>query len=166
MTSPSARSARECPVCGARNSGLSLFCAECGSVLNGSAETRIPEPGSVSDSQQTQAFIPTTRDTTRDTTRGALTGDDERWRATRATALPARGTGSSAWSQEGSPDAAPQTVVFTSDRDGRMRGFILGVVAMALIAVLLGLYVWVGVLGESARDAIGGWFDIVGGSGG
>ncbi len=162
MASPSARTARECPVCGARNSGLSLFCAECGSVLNGSAETRNPEPGLASDSQQTQAFIPTMRDTTRD----GLTGDDDRWQAPRATALSTRGTGSNPRTPEGSPVATPQTVVFTSERDGGMRGFVLGVVAMALIAVLLGLYVWAGVLDDGARDAIGGWFDIVGGSGG
>lgn len=157
MTSTSATSARLCPVCGARNSGLSLFCAECGSALNGS-----PDSGATSgtDSQQTQAFTPASRD--------ALIADDDRRPPARDAAFsgtfsPTQGTGTTSWTPAGRPGAGATTVAFTSDREGGTRGFVLGVVAMALIAILLALYVWAGILSDSARDSIGGWFDIFGG---
>ncbi len=168
MTSARATAARECPVCDARNSGLSLFCAECGSALNGSppsdttAFATIPE----SDSQLTQAFTPVSRD--------ALSADHDRWRAPQDTAFsspsaPAHGTAAHAWAPTpsgGAAEAGMTTVVFTSDQDRGIRGFILGVVSIALIAILLGLYLWAGVLSDATRDTIGGWFGIFAGSGG
>ncbi|MGI8403314.1 MAG: hypothetical protein ACR2OE_00840 [Thermomicrobiales bacterium] len=63
-------------MCGHANSGLSLFCAECGSVLNAGPDSR-PDTSSAtttapseSDTQQTQAFSP-----------GAVAPGDERWSA-------------------------------------------------------------------------------------
>lgn len=174
MTSPQATAARDCPVCGARNSGLSLFCAECGSALNGSPDfgtSAYDATRATPDSQQTQAFIPASRD--------ALATNHDRWQPPRETTIPSlapptQSTGSYPWTageqsavQGHSPlGAGPTTVVFTSDRAGGIRGFVLGAVAMALIAFLLGLYLWAGVLGDATRETIGGWFDFVGGSGG
>ena len=165
MTSTRATSARSCPVCGARNSGLSLFCAECGSALNGSPEFQSSGFGSTAetDSQPTQAFTPASRD--------ALTADSDHRQTPRDTAFsqtrsPTQSTGSYPWTPGGSPAPGTPSVVFTSDQQGGNRGFVLGVVAMALIAILLALYVWAGVLSDSARDSINGWFDIIGGSGG
>ncbi len=161
MTSSRATSARPCPVCGARNSGLSLFCAECGSALNGSPEYHSLEPTATSetDSQQTQAFTPASRDT--------LTADRDLSQPPQRTAyLATPSTGPYQWTPGRSPGAGTTSVVFTTDREGGTRGFVLGVVAMALIAILLALYVWAGVLSDSARDSISGWFDIIGGSGG
>ena len=54
-------------------------------------------------------------------------------------------------------------VVYSGAQDGGIRGFVLGFLAITLIVVLLGLYLWAGVLSDSTRDAIGGWFDFVGG---
>ena len=165
MTSTRATSARSCPVCGARNSGLSLFCAECGSALNGSPEFLAPDSGATSEpgSQPTQAFTPASRD--------APTAENDLRQPPRDTAFsrthsPTQATGSYPWTPGGSPGPGTASVVFTSEREGGTRGFVLGVVAMALIAMLLALYVWAGVLSDSARDSINGWFDIIGGSGG
>ena len=54
-------------------------------------------------------------------------------------------------------------VVYSGERDEGIRGFVLGLLAITLIAALLGLYLWAGVLSDSTRDTIGGWFDFIGG---
>jgi hypothetical protein len=66
MTATTAGSIRNCPACNARNTRFSLFCAECGTSLNG--ETVAGETAAFApltgrdDAQQTSAFEPASRD--------------------------------------------------------------------------------------------------------
>ncbi len=169
MTSASATTPRNCPVCGSRNSGLSLFCAECGAALNGSSETDTtafettrPEESS----QRTQAFAPSS----------SSPADSERWQPPESTstqALPSsRNTGAFPWSQavsepSGAADGGWSSPVGTaavrpSQPDEGIRGFVLGALAILLIVALLGLYLWAGVLSDNTRDTVSGWFDFIG----
>lgn len=174
MTSASATSARNCPVCGSPNSGLSLFCAECGAALNGSSESdttafRTSRPDN--DSQPTQSFVPAPSH------EAPAPSESGRWQvpgATSTTALPptqgadpkpwrspSSGPTSSAVSTNAWPAAGePVAVQFVPADDG-IRGFVLGFLAIALIAALLGLYLWAGVLSDNTRDTISGWFDFI-----
>lgn len=60
MSSSSASSSRTCPSCGARNSGISLFCAECGAHITDAEDTTEPVERDfhAAPSDQTQAFRP------------------------------------------------------------------------------------------------------------
>jgi hypothetical protein len=172
MTSASATSARNCPVCGSRNSGLSLFCAECGAALNGSSEgdtTAFQTDRSDHDAQRTQAFVPTSTNLS--------DKDHSRWQSPDAIASssvsPSQDTSAYPW--KATPPGEPQRVdtswqssskatsVQPVQADEGIRGFVLGVLAAVLIAALLCLYVWAGVLSENTQDTVTGWFDFVGG---
>ncbi len=171
MTSASATSARNCPICGSRNSGLSLFCAECGAALNGSPETdttafKTTRPDH--DEQRTQSFVP----------ESSNPSDSGRWQAPKETpsltAPPAQRTGAYPWSPSSSSSSASEraetawlsstgaAAVQPVGEDEGIRGFILGFLAIVLIAALLGLYLWAGVFSENTRDTVVGWFDFIG----
>lgn len=168
MTSASATSARNCPVCGSRNSGLSLFCAECGAALNGSSETdttSFKTTRSGLDAQPTESFVPP-----------SSPPEGDRWQASEGTfsaASPAsRSANSLPWTpaapvsteQAGNAwtSSAGATAIHPARADEGIRGFVLGALAIVLIVALLGLYLWAGVLSESTRETVSGWFDFIG----
>ncbi|CAA9540543.1 MAG: hypothetical protein AVDCRST_MAG43-38 [uncultured Thermomicrobiales bacterium] len=179
MTSSSATTSRTCPVCGARNSGISLFCAECGSSLNADAH-RIDDTAAI-------PIHPTTAQRTEpyQVTRGSTSGA-QRWstsesqdeiapfRTTSANGKSSAPTGDrwSAASNAGGAevfaadmpyhDAFSPTVTMVEPHASSMRGFFLGVLAFLLIAVILGLYGWTAWLSADLRDTISGWFDFIG----
>lgn len=179
MSAPDAPAPRICPVCGYANSNLSLFCAECGSVLNGrdSADSAgATSPGEV-DSQQTQAFSPTapSADDYRQPTASPATETNPtssftpisdatgRWQApapagSEQTAFtPSAGAGAAS-----TPDYASATLPPYSDGDESLRGFFLGVLAIVLILIVAAVYTWTILPNGSLRDSIQSWINAIG----
>jgi hypothetical protein len=134
---------RICPECGARNSGLSLFCAECGgSLTNASAEptedsqaTATYRPyqaeESVSDPYATQQFTP---QSTAALHSSGSNGQDAMW--TSSGSIPA--------------EYVPET-------ESR-RGLVLGWIAGVLILLVIGFLGWTSYLDPATRDSIIGIF--------
>lgn len=172
---------RTCPACGARNSGISLFCAECGATLNverdesGDTAPFATTPGE-NGSQRTETFQPI-----RDRADNDFRWDDEADRRPDETApLPvsraSAGTSSvtgEAWNAPaagetaavpsaptGYDDPHPQITMVASTGGGR--GFALGLLATLLIAAVVGLYGWSAWLSDDVRDTISGWFGFIG----
>jgi uncharacterized Zn finger protein (UPF0148 family) len=141
-----------CPNCGAPNSALSIFCAECGTSLSASRDeedqkhtgqttvsftpvSEHPDPAmatweSTRDTQATQEFTPQSPDMT-------------------VTGHPA----SSEWEPE---DAYATT--YMEEPQERRRGFILGLIASILIAVVIGFFVWSSIVSQGFRDSVTGLF--------
>jgi hypothetical protein len=146
MSSSSASQPRICPECGTRNSGLSLFCAECGAALY----TDTPDSDRDDETQTTTAFAPSTDPTT--------TADfTPRTSSTQETL-----TSSPAWSaaepvETWTATPAPPSEVAYAPPESR-RGLVLGWIAAVLIALVIGFLIWSTFLGESTRDMITGWF--------
>lgn len=185
MSSSSASANRTCPVCGARNSGISLFCAECGSSLNAGIPrsgdtTALPTRSTAS--QHTEPFIPATNGSS-GRRRGSLGTDQDQDHHPDETApfRPLTGvtdttTGSrNPWSSRvvrsssGAtlddrelPEQVPPRIVMEENHDRGVRGFVLGLLAFALIGGVLGLYGWTAWLGPDLRDTISGWFAFIG----
>lgn len=175
MTSSSASTSRTCPVCGARNSGISLFCAECGSSLNTDANldrtgetASIPIPTSAS--QHTEPFT-VARDETSDgqvwrETRDQRHDDTAPFRPTPVTDR--WNTSSNGAGTSGVPldlpeqDDRPIPVAMVERRAVGARGFFLGLLAFLLITVILGLYGWSAWISADLRDTISGWFGGIG----
>lgn len=135
-----------CPDCGTRNRPGSAFCAECGAML----------PHQDTDADATASFTPVTTDehtgdawdhhpddsqTTQLFTPRVEYGDTS---ADTLTASP--------WSQV---VAVPGTTYVPEP--GR-RGFVLGLIASALILFVFGFFLWSTVASEGFRDAITGLF--------
>ncbi len=161
--SSTAASARTCPACGARNSSLSLFCAECGASLNGGDETTTTSSYSPfapdADSQATAAFTPTptTVDGSDDTrVSRPVTSTVQPFTPSWEKDEPAAPSANDAWSSE--VIAYPVTQTGTS---GGMRGFFLGLLAVLLILLVLGAWLWAGVLDFSTRDSISSFFSFL-----
>jgi len=177
MSAPDAPAPRICPVCGYANSNLSLFCAECGSVLNvDTPETppsRAATSPSDSDTQQTQAFSPASSaddqrravaspaSTANSTSSFAPTSDATgRWQAAAPTGseqtafMPTAGAGAA-----GTPDYASAALPPYSDEDESLRGFFLGVLAIVLILIVAAIYTWTILPNGSLRDSIQSWID-------
>lgn len=172
MTPTSSTSKRTCPVCGARNSGISLFCAECGSSLNVDID-----PAGDTAAIPTQSSAP--RNTEPFSTAAGDASDTRSWRPSEdqrsdETAPFQTSPASDRWS--GSPNGAtageaavsapsrtdhPATVTLAEPRTSGHRGFFLGIVALFLIAVVIALYGWTAWLSADLRDTISGWFDVV-----
>lgn len=183
MPSSSATTNRTCPVCGARNSGISLFCAECGSSLNADVDrtgdtSAIPvhstaaqhtEPypmarGSTSGTQRWSASEVHVHDP--DETAPFRTASDNR-RSSAPTGDPWGATsngGAADVFAADSPHHDPfsPTVTMVEQQAPSMRGFFLGLLAFLLIAVVLGLYGWTAWLSADLRNTISGWFDFIG----
>lgn len=181
MTSSNASSKRTCPVCGARNSGISLFCAECGSSLNvdvdpagdtaaiptqptaprhtepfspGSGSTSDTPPWRFADDQHADETAPYR--TSPDAAAGSDT-EPGRWRRSpngAATPSPAV--------ESPSHTGLPATVALIERQPPGARGFFLGLIAFFLIAVVIALYGWTAWLSADLRDTISGWFDVIG----
>jgi len=162
MTASSISSSpRMCPSCGARNSAVSLFCAECGTSLNGGDEETssyspfAPEP----DSQATSAFTPTTS-----------ANDDAG--ATRV-AKPVTSTVqpfAPGWEPDPEPAATgngarqSNVVVYAPAAPAQprgMRGFFLGLLAALLILAVLAAWMWAGIFDAGTRSSISDFFSFL-----
>lgn len=176
---------RICPKCGHANSNISLFCAECGAVLNGSVDdggtafTGSPM-SAASDSQGTQPIRTATSSAEEDHTWAAMmagSSDDANATAPLPKVTPpvssvtppaaAVDTGpayeSPAWAAQPATDSAPllaNGVSFGLEEEPHrsMRGFWFGVVAFLLILAVLGLYGWSVLPDGGFRDTVTGWF--------
>jgi len=183
--SSSASTNRTCPVCGARNSGISLFCAECGSTLNAeiarsSDTTAIPTGFAAS--QHTEPFMPASNGSSERQNEGLGADQDSHLDET-APFRPVAGVSSPAtspsnpWSSRPEspgagtgapfddrdrPGQRPPRIVMEQYPDRGARGFVLGLLAFTLIGMVVGLYGWTAWLGPDLRNTISGWFAFIG----
>lgn len=141
-----------CRNCGHENISGAAFCAQCGRSLNGDEPAVMPNPPD-DDTQVTSVYAPV----------GASVAAPNRspWAPpVDGSTADAAGTTSALPIEErytyADPELAPEVVARPEHRES-IRGFILGVIAVLLIAVVLGLYVYATWLGDSARDTIDGW---------
>lgn len=136
----SATPARICPECGTRNSGLSLFCSECGASLTNAATE-----GST-DSQTTTTFSPVTEPPSSDPYA------TQQFQPQQATSV--QSTASLEWI---APAYAEDTSRYGTNDIGS-RGMVLGWIAGVLILLVIGYLGWTSFLGEDTRDSIIGIF--------
>lgn len=135
--------ARICPECGTRNSGMSLFCAECGASLTAAASA--PDD----DSQTTITFRPTT---------GAAPDDPYSTQEFQPQS-PYNGTGTATHPAvdapaDGTTDRTPR---MTPEPESR-RGLVLGWIAGILILLVIAWFGWTDLLDAGTRDSITGLF--------
>lgn len=186
MTPSGTSTNRTCPVCGARNSGISLFCAECGSSLNadvdrsgdtaaiptqsaasrhtGTFSTASPASQASSGTSGTQRWSahkdPRQDETAPFQTDSAPTSPppaSNRW----ATLSNGAATGAFP-SDVRDQDDQPVPVTMVERQATGARGFFLGLLAILLIVVVLGLYGWTAWLSADLRDTVSGWFGFTG----
>lgn len=142
--------ARICPECGARNSGLSLFCAECGASLNNARSADMEEEG-----QTTTTFTPASQDDGhRAPAWNAAKGANETQEFTPQLSMadtPGRDTAAS-W------DSLEQDAPYTRVPSESRRGFVLGLLAGILMALVIGFFLWSTVADQAFRDAVTGLF--------
>ncbi len=138
---------RICPECGTRNSGLSLFCAECGAGLFRDAPGSEPDD----DTQFTSAYrAPQDPNATAEFTPVNASPQDTIDPSTRwASSVP--------WSPLEPPTPAQPTEATYLQPESR-RGLILGWIASVIIALVIGFVIWSTLLSAATRDTISGWF--------
>lgn len=141
----SATPARICPECGARNSGLSLFCAECGASL-----TNATTEGATSD-QTTTTFTPVAEPAASDPYATQQFRPQTAPAQHTATDLPPAQVG---WAESIIP--APG-MGDTRDEIGA-RGMVLGWIAAILILLVIAFFAWSTVLSQGTRDSVIGIF--------
>lgn len=138
----SATPARICPECGTRNSGLSLFCSECGASLTNAAIEGAP------DAQTTTTFSPVSPTPPSDPYA------TQQFQPQQATSVqPA-----SSAAQATTPGWATTTFGNSVNEDIGSRGMVLGWIAGILILLVIGYLGWTSFLGEETRDSIIGLF--------
>lgn len=150
MDSSRNKTSRTCPVCGAHNSGLSLFCSECGSGLNEAAWQ---------DDGQTQAFLPAASSTEypwQPTDAGSQSRSSATFQTneTATVGSPAAHPGSSESPSYGSGTMVSSWTTPGVENDRGSRGFALGILAWLLILTVFGAYLWSSVLSSGLRDDI------------
>ncbi len=138
--------ARICPECGARNSGLSLFCAECGASLTNAASegatsdqttttfTPVSEPADA-DPYATQQFRPQSTSGSQQTAIG----------------LPPAQVG---WAES----IIPAPGISDTRDDIGSRGMVLGWIAAILILLVIAVFAWSTLLDQGTRDSVIGIF--------
>src|SRR5699024_6322356 len=141
MTGQESTETLVCPACGTTNRPGSVFCAQCGAILDRgdddaqatAAFTPLPDQGDTArenmdapDAQMTQLFTPRAPI---DAQRGAFTWGSPRMDTT------APGVPQPAW-----------------------RGFVLGTIATVLILIVFGFFLWSTVASDGFRDAVTGFF--------
>lgn len=142
---------RSCPVCGARNSGVSLFCAECGSRLNSE---------SWQDDGQTQAFQPATSSSSpawasNDVTAAPRNSGNYDTGETAAVGVPLTNSGSADNAAAYSSGTMVSNWSTNNPGDDRgARGFALGFIAWFLILAVFGTYLWSSVFSSGLREDI------------
>lgn len=141
-----------CPRCGAANKPLSIFCAECGTSLEGSdtnnddenvgqttvSFTPVNDHGAAApaawdppvDTQTTQLFTPQRPEM-------AATGE----------------SAAASWT----PNEEYSTSYMQRPPESR-RGFVLGLIAAMLIIIVICFFIWSSVVSESFRDSVIGFF--------
>jgi hypothetical protein len=134
---------RICPECGTRNSGLSLFCAECGAslthaVVDGADDSQttatyrpLPAKEPSSDPYATQQFTPQA-----------------------IAAIQPSGTNGDGHTRSVSSAITSEYVPNTESR----RGLVLGWIAGVLILLVIGYLGWTSFLDPDTRDSIIGIF--------
>lgn len=163
-TTPASADARVCPSCGAVNSERSLFCAECGASLSHGEEMNTADatspfaPGANADSESTAAFVPVIHpskatDPTRSTPPVTSTvgpypsahmGDNQPYAQ------------SSVW-----PGDHELVSTVSTHQGGSLRGFALGSIAILLTCIVLGAWLWAGVLDLGTRNSIADFFSFL-----
>lgn len=142
--------ARICPECGTRNSGLSLFCAECGASLNNARSADVEEEG-----QTTTTFTPASYDgEQRAPTWNAAKGTHETQEFTPQRPIANEPDRNTAAGWDNLKHDAPYARVPAESR----RGFVLGLLAGILIALVIGFFIWSTVADQAFRDAVTGLF--------
>lgn len=166
---------RICPVCGSSNSRLSLFCAECGASLNGTAPT--PDDATPSDPQATQPIQRLTSAAPVEEERSPWApprnGSDQSTAAyqpvTTAVVETAPAASATMTSTVESPaitpgwetpsSAEPALVMEYDEPEESLRGFFFGVVATIIILIVAAIYVWTILPNGDLRDSIQEWVD-------
>lgn len=130
-----------CPVCDAPNASRSLFCAECGAALSDSSGDTAPiSPVGNVDSQST-AVIPSSRSWS-----DAASARQPSVTAVSSTVEPLTLSPAMA---DPNPYLLPVPVAPES-----RRGFWLGVIALVLFLIVLGLWIWGGILAADTRESV------------
>lgn len=152
MSPTSTPGKRICYECGHTNSGISLFCAECGASLNDESTDR-------QNIESTTTFRP------------ASTGQETiNWdggpQDPHATAefQPQTDTASTqatpAWDHKESRWSEPVDTIQTSGfyEPESLRGLVLGWIASFLIVLVIGFFIWSTILSQGFRDSVIGFF--------
>lgn len=139
MTEPAATIL--CPVCDAPNAVRSLFCAECGTPLNSDEEdTASMRSGPAASDSQSTAVIPSSRSRS-DAPPSPMPYDDpDATSVAPAAFVP--------------PDEANPYIYSPVEHPESRRGFWLGIVALVLILIILGMWIWGGVLAADTRSSV------------
>ena len=138
----SATPARICPECGTHNSGLSLFCSECGASLTNAATE------GTSDAQTTSTFSPVS------TTPPADPYATQQFQPQQSTSVQQ----ATSTEQGTVPDWPGPMYASGVGNDIGSRGMVLGWIAGILILLVIGYLGWTSFLGEETRDSIIGLF--------
>ncbi len=142
--------ARICPECGTRNSALSLFCAECGASLSSAGSVSADDNG-----QTTTTFTPRSGDARQQAPEGIeATGAHTTQEFRPWTSLPEASSDNAAtgWEEPRGVGAYERT-----PPESR-RGFVLGLLAAILIALVIGFFLWSTVASQGFRDTVTGLF--------
>lgn len=137
--------ARICPECGTRNSGLSLFCAECGASLTSAA------PATDNDTQTTITFRPTTDSPESDPY------STQQFQPQSTFGNTATSTYSSASYDPDDSTSIGTASAYRPEPESR-RGLVLGWIAAILILLVIAWLVWTSFLDPDTRDSITGLF--------
>lgn len=141
----SATPARICPECGARNSGLSLFCAECGASLTNA------RPDNAASDQTTTTFTPIADEASQDPYATQQFRPQPAPSQQTATDLPPARVG---WAES----IIPAPGMDDGQDDIGARGMVLGWIATILILLVIAFFAWSTLLGQGTRDSITGIF--------
>ena len=145
-----------CPHCGHENLPGAAFCAQCGMNVRGDQDSNTEAP--IDDAQTTSVYEPLDQAPDRDDSplwspqppRDTII-DVDPGQTSAITVEPRfeHGIGTAPVGDTGS-GASPQ-------RTESIRGFVLGTMAILLIAMVVGLYVYSAWLSDSTRNMIDGW---------
>lgn len=152
MNDQSTPAGQVCPNCGATNSPLSIFCAECGASLDGS-DTDIDHENV---GQATVSFNPVSDQSDRKPAEWDRLADSQTtqlFTPQHADVIAAGDPLTSAWE----PNEEYPTSYMQRPRESR-RGFVLGLIATLLIVVVIGFFIWSSVVSEGFRDSVIGFF--------
>lgn len=151
MSSNAAASTKICPHCGHVNSTRSVFCAECGTSLDELDTDNHPDDSG----QTTVSFNPVSTDPDPQATLWGPASDSQ---ATRE--FTPQQTDNEPFDNRAAPGWQPEptNAGYMSYRSESRRGFILGIIAIVLIVVIIGFFLWSSVVGEGFRDSITGIF--------
>jgi len=166
MTSTNAGATRTCPFCNARNTNLSLFCAECGASLNGAADGDTAAYAPLTDrgdAQETSEFEPASRaydpvETTRPNASASSAASTPESASPSYWENPTMPASDRAWSPI---HAEPSSPGYDQGPRG-VRGFVLGSIAFLLALAVFLLWTWASLLDQDTRESIQDFFGFIG----